>query len=59
MTPEERLREARKQVRLARESELSTELDRQAMDRADAEIRTALGHLRLTREETDDAEVVE
>ena len=59
MMPEERLKEARKQMRLARESELSTELDRQAIDRAEAEVQTAIGHLRLTRKETDDAEVVD
>jgi len=59
MTPEERLEEAHKQLRLAAGSDLNSRPSYTAIDRALTDTETALKHLEMAREETDDAEVVE
>jgi len=59
MLPEDRLEEATKQIRLARESESLTQVEQQWLLDAVQAIQAAEAALEGSREQSEDAEVIE
>jgi len=59
MLPEDRLQEARKQIDIARSSETLTEIEREWLGKALRSIAAAEAILDESREEGEDAEVIE
>ena len=59
MTPEDRLREARKQIKLARASDLVTRETNNDLLEARLQLSEAISDIKSVRETVDDAEVIE